>query len=104
MKKYYGLNCGPKNEATAKYSRVSNRGPGSFIIFSPNANRVVDLKQSRLLFFSKNVHRVAIKQRRLLDLLYSFFPKMYTESYCPFQRVGCKAVIFSRSIILLGFK
>ena len=80
--------------------------PGRLLFFSPNANRVVDLKQSRLLFFSKNVHRVAIKQSRLLDLLYSFFPKMYTESYIPsesfiFSSIFANRVVNSMRVLYL---
>ena len=72
--------------------------PGRLLFFSPNANRVVDLKQSRLLFFSKNVHRVAIKQSRLLDLLYSFFPKMYTESYIPSESFIFSSIFANRVV------
>ena len=80
--------------------------PGRLLFFSPNANRVVDLKQSRLLFFSKYVHRVAIKQSRLLNLLYSFFPKMYTESYIPsesfiFSSIFANRVVYSMRVLYL---
>ena len=79
---------------------------GRLLFFSPNANRVVHLTQSRLLFFSKNVHRVAIKQSRLLDLLYSFFPKMYTESYIPsesfiFSSIFANRVVNSMRVLYL---
>ena len=83
------------NVATLEY-RIED--PGRLLFFSPNANRVVDLKQSRLLFFSKNVHRVAIKQSRLLDLLYSFFPKMYTESYIPSESFIFSSIFANRVV------
>ena len=75
--------------------------PGRLLFFPPNANRVFDLKPSRLLFFSKNVHRVAIKQSRLLDLLYSFFPKMYTESYIPSESFIFSSIFANRIVYFM---